>query len=317
MLKNALKLQSGALMPIIGLGTWQSKPGEVENAVKAAISMGYRHIDCARAYQNEGEVGTALKAKFDDGTVKREDLFITSKLWNTYHHPDDVMKSFQDSLELLGLDYVDLYLIHWPMAYKRGDVMFPKDDNGKFLYAEEIPFTDTWKALEELVSKGLCKSIGVSNFNQQQIEQILAMPNKVPVAVNQIELHPYLTQEPMVEFCKSKGIVVTAYSPLGSPQRPWVKETDPSVMDDPIVVEIANRYKKSPAQVLIRFAVERGIVVIPKSVTPSRIQANFESMNFELKPEDVRLLLNLNKNYRGCALEWIFDHKDHPFAVTS
>ncbi|XP_072042732.1 aldo-keto reductase 1B-like [Amphiura filiformis] len=284
--------------------------GNVTDAVKHAISVGYRHIDAAACYDNEQEVGAGIKAKIDDGTVKREDLFITTKIWNTDHHPDDVEAACQKSLDLLGLKYVDLYLIHWPMAYKRGKELFPKDADGKLQFAD-TDYVDTYKAMEKLVASGKCKAIGVSNFNKQQIERVMKAAS-IPVANLQIEMHPSLTQNDLVDFCQSKGITITAYSPLGSPDRPWIKDEDPRPLEDPVVKDIAAKKGKSAAQVLIRFALQRGVVCIPKSVTPSRIESNFESLNFELTPEEVKKLLALNRDFRGVALSSI-NHKDHPW----
>ncbi|XP_033633299.1 aldo-keto reductase family 1 member A1-A-like [Asterias rubens] len=298
-------------MPVLGLGTWKSKPGEVTNAVKVALDVGYRHIDCAAAYGNEPEVGLGLKAKIEDGTVKREDVFITSKLWSNMHHPDDVEGACRETLQQLGVEYLDLYLMHWPMAYQRGKEKFPKDANGKFIIAPEIHYKDTWIAMEQLVGGGLCKAIGVSNFNLSMIQEIQSI-SKVPISNLQIELHPYLTQDDLVKYCQDNNISVTAYSPLGSPDRPWVKETDPNLMADPEVVRIAEANQKSPAQVLIRFALQRGVNCIPKSVTPSRIKQNFQTLDFELSASDMKSLHDLNRNYRGCCLSWV-DHPHHPF----
>lgn len=305
-----LTLPSGNKIPILGLGTWKSKPGEVTAAVTAAIECGYRHVDCARAYENEEEVGAGIKAKVDDGTIKREDLFVTSKLWNTHHHPEDVEGACKQSLGFLGLDYLDLFLMHWPMAYKRGDRLFPKNDDGSWDFSD-THFVDTWKAMEKLVEKGLCKDIGVSNFNQNQLQEILDVC-KIKPANNQIELHPLLTQDDLVKFCTDNGVTVTSYSPLGSPDRPWVKDDDPRLMEDPTVVEIAKKKGKSPAQILIKFALDRGTICIPKSVTASRIQANFETLNFELNAQEMQQLKAMNRDYRAVGLEWI-SHPLHPF----
>ena len=170
MAKPSIQLFSGAPMPLLGLGTWKSKPGEVAAAVRCAIDVGYRHIDCAAAYGNEEEVGGALKEKLGAG-CKRDDLFVTSKLWNTFHHPEDVRPACLKTLKDLGLAYIDLYLIHWPTAFERGGELFPKNPDGTMRY-DNVPFTDTWKAMEKLVDEGLCKHIGLSNFNSKQIDQV-------------------------------------------------------------------------------------------------------------------------------------------------
>jgi len=306
-----VKLNNGLEIPIFGLGTWKSQPGEVEQAVKDAIDIGYRHIDCAFAYGNEKEVGAAIKSKVADRSVKRKDLWITSKLWNTYHRPDLVEKNVKMSLEDLGLDYLDLYLIHWPTAYLEDGEKFPKDAEGKILFSE-VDYMDTWRAMEGLVKKGLVKSIGLSNFNKAQITRVLAEGSVKP-AVLQIECHPYLNQSKLIDFAKSKGIAITAYSPLGSPDRPWAKPGDPQLMDDPKLIELAKKYNKTPAQVLLRYQVDREIITIPKSVTKSRILQNFSIFDFKLAAEDITYLNTFDCNGRLCPLTAGFGHKYHPF----
>jgi len=307
----SLKMNNGAEIPVFGLGTWKSKPGEVREAVENAIDVGYRMIDCALAYQNENEVGQAIATKVKQGVVKREDLFITSKLWNTYHRADLVPVCMKKTLTDLGLDYVDLYLIHWPMGYKEDGELFPKDADGKFLYSD-VDYLESWKAMEELVRLGLPPAIGFSNFNSDKISHVLANGTIKP-AMNQIECHPYLNQAKLIEWCRSKDILVTAYSPLGSPDRPWAKPTDPKLVEDPKLVALAKKYGKSPAQLILRWNAQRGVIIIPKTVSKSRLVENMSIYDFELSKADMELINGFDCNGRACHLEWAKDHKYWPF----
>lgn len=305
-------LNNGEKMPRLGLGTWKSKPGEVTQAVKDAIDAGYRHIDCAHVYQNENEVGEGIAAKIADGTVKREELFIVSKLWNTMHRPDLVKPALEATLKHLKLKYLDLYLIHWPMAYKEGDALFPELPNGKVAYSD-VDYLDTWKEMEKCVEAGLVKSIGVSNFNSRQLERLINSCKIKPVT-NQVECHPYLHQNRLAEHHRKFNVVLTAYSPLGSPDRPWAQPNDPKLLDEPKLKEIADKYNKEVAQILIRYQLEKGNLCIPKSVTKSRIISNADVFDFKLSAEDLSNIDAFDCNGRFVPLTNVKDHKYHPFA---
>ncbi|CAG9574051.1 unnamed protein product [Danaus chrysippus] len=310
--KNIIvKFSDGRKCPQLGLGTWKSKPGEVSQAVKDAIDIGYRHIDCAFVYGNEKEVGDAITEKIKEGVVKREDLFITSKLWNTFHRPDLVRGALMKSLQNLNLEYLDLYLIHWPQAYKEDGELFPADENGKIQFSD-VDYVDTWKALEPLQAEGLVKSLGVSNFNSRQLDRVLEIASIKPV-VNQVECHPYLIQRKLKEFCSSRGVMLAAYSPLGSPDRPWAKPDEPRLLDDARLKAIADRLGRTVAQVLIRYQLERGNIVVPKSVTRSRIESNFSVLDFQLSKEDLELIDSFDCNGRFVPMTASLGHKHHPF----
>lgn len=293
-------LNNGERIPILGLGTWKSAPGEVKRAVEDAIDAGYRHIDCAHYYLNEDEVGAAVNAKIAAGVVRRSDLFVTGKLWATDQRPNRVRPALLTTLNDLNTAYLDLFLMHVPFAFEYDpDGSFaPKDpETGALRFANDVDFVDTWRELERAVDDGLVRSIGISNFNRAQTERLLANCRIRP-ATNQIELHPYLTQIRLVEYLRKEGIVVTGYSPLGSPDRPWAKPDDPALLEHPIIQALAEKYHKSTAQILIRYQIERGIVVIPKSVTKARIVSNFNVFDFNLTAEDVEQINGFERNAR-------------------
>jgi alcohol dehydrogenase (NADP+) len=294
---KTLHFNNGNPMPILGLGTWKSQPGEVYEAVKTALRLGYRHIDCARIYGNEAEVGQALAESFAEQVVTRSDLWVTSKLWNDSHAPEDVQSGLAASLTDLQLDYLDLFLIHWPVCIKKGEG-FPLSKE-KLVALEELPVGATWEGMEALVDQGLCRHIGVSNFSLTKLQSLVASARIKP-EMNQVELHPYLQQTALLEYCQHQGIQMTAYSPLGSPDRPdSLKAADePVLMADPIIGQIASRHGVSPAQVLISWAIHRGTAVIPKSVNPERIAQNLAAAEVSLSPADLQAIAQLDRHRR-------------------
>lgn len=296
-MNNTLYFDDGGTMPQLGLGTWKSKPGEVYDAVREAIRVGYRHIDCAHLYGNEAEIGQALKDAMDKEGIKREALWITSKLWNNAHHPKHVKPALRVTLENLRLDYLDLYLMHWPVA-QREDSIFPENAMD-LISLEKLPLTETWRAMEECVDNGLTRYIGVSNFSARKLQLILEERRIKPI-MNQIELHPYLQQSALLDFCKENHVHVTAYSPLGSVDRPTVMKAknEPVLLEDSVIKAIAKRHHASPAQILIAWALHLGIAVVPKSVNPQRIRQNFESSKVILTESEMEEIAGLDLHRR-------------------
>ncbi|KAF5302643.1 hypothetical protein FQR65_LT08484 [Abscondita terminalis] len=308
---QSVTLNDGSQMPLLGLGTSRALTNDIIEAVKAAIDLGYRHFDCAFIYRNEKDIGEGLAAKLSEGVVKREDLFITSKVWNTYHRPGVVETALRNTLKDLGLDYVDLYLIHWPTGYKEEASSDLPVDDAKPNYSD-YDYVDTWKAMEEIKKKGLAKSIGVSNFNKYQLERILENA-EIPPTVNQVECHPYLNQNKLIKFCKSKNIQIVAYSPFASPGRFSELPNYTKVFEIPAIKEIAEKYKKTPAQVILRWQIQRQVVVIPKSVNIKRIKENCEIFDFEISKEDMENIDGLNTDTRFIWLNAAMNHKYYPF----
>nr|WP_074674044.1 aldo/keto reductase [Maribacter dokdonensis] len=289
---TTLKFRNNDEMPILGLGTFRSEPNEVYNAVLSAIKIGYRHIDCAAAYGNEKEVGNAIAEAIKQGLVTREDLWVTSKLWNASHGEENVIPALHQTLEDLQLEYLDLYLIHWPVALKKGTEMPEKASD--FVPLSEVPLTNTWKGMEAVLEQGLAKHIGVSNFNENQLKEIIATAVHQP-EMNQVEMHPFLQQEALQSFCVQNDMLLTAYAPLGS----LVDENSKlRLLENDTIKNIANARNMSPAQVALAYTIQRGIAVIPKSINGARLLQNLETLNHTLTEEDMSLLKDLDKGHR-------------------
>ena len=290
------EFSNGDQMPLLGLGTWKSAPGEVGEAVFTALALGYRHLDCAAIYGNEEEIGAALRRAFAEGIVSREELWITSKLWCNRHREEEVELGARASIEALGVEYLDLYLVHWPVAV-RFDVVGPSGPDD-FLSLDEVPLEETWAGMTAALELGLTRHIGVSNYNLDHLRTHAQFA--CPPEVNQVELYPYLQQRALVEGCRALGILPTAYSPLGSMDRPQAMkgEDEPLLLEDETVAAIAAEQGASPAQILIAWAIQRGTAVIPKSVHPGRLAENLAAAALTLTDGQMERLGVLDRPFR-------------------
>ncbi|XP_058453148.1 1,5-anhydro-D-fructose reductase-like [Malaya genurostris] len=314
-----VKLLSGYEIPLIGLGTYLTKGEAGVKAIKEAIDIGYRHIDTAYRYGNERDVGRAVREKLEEGYVKREDLFITTKLWNTFHHPEHVEEAFHRSLNNLNLNYVDLYLMHMPMGlvfrgFKEQDLV-SYDSSGK-VECSDVDYCDTWKAMEKLIHSGKVRSIGVSNFNSNQLERLLSIASIRPVT-NQIECNPGFTQKSLIEFCRSLDITVTAFSPMGRANRSdSSNQVTANVLTDPEVATIGAKYGKTNAQIVLRYLIDSGTIPVPKPSNRTEMLQNIDIFDFRLTPEDSALMDRFDNGKRAVPLKYYSHHRDYPFEET-
>lgn len=305
--ETTIPTADGGALPAVGLGTWKIPDDRLPTLIPEAVKAGYRHFDCACDYGNEEAVGAGIAAALGDGLCRREDLWITSKLWNTYHHPDHVRAACEKSLADLGLDELDLYLVHFPVALAHVPIaeryppgwFFDPDAENPAMKPVKIPYADTWGAMEELVDAGLVKRIGVCNLATAALRELLATARIRP-AVQQVEMHPYLTQERLLRYCREENIAVTAFSPFGaSSYLPLdMAGENENVLRDPAVAEIAEARGKTPGQIVLRWGVQRGTAVIPKTQTVSHLEDNIALFDFALSEEEMGRIDGLNRNRR-------------------
>jgi len=304
---KTIKLSGDSHMPSVGLGTWKVESGRVTDLVCEAVQVGYRHFDCACDYGNEPGVGAGLTQVLRNGLCRREDLWVTSKLWNTYHDPKHVRLACERSLHDLKLDVLDLYLVHFPiaLAFVPFDLHYPPgwfhdpDAPEPKMKPEGVPIAETWGAMEELMAAGLVKRIGVRNFGTSLLRDLLSYASVRP-AVLQIELHPFLTQEKLLQFCHEEGIAVTGFSPLGAQSyfSLGMAQEDESVFDTEVARQLASRHGRTPAQILLRWGIQRGVAVIPKTSQRARLEENLTIFDFELTDGEMQSISGLDRGRR-------------------
>ena len=263
------------MIPALGFGTLIPDSLATRQATRTALEVGFRHLDCAERYGNEEAVGDAIQAALKAGMLRREDVFVTTKLWNTNHRPERVKPAFDASCQRLQLNYVDCYLIHTPFAFRPGDEQDPRDEHGQVIYDSEVTLVDTWRALERLVDDGRCRAIGLSDVSLEKLREIVSIARIKP-AVVQVESHPYLPEWDLLDYCREQGIILLAFAALGH-------GLSPRVVDAPVITSIAQRLHKTPAQVALSWAVQRGTAILTTSTKPHQIQENFE---VSILPED-------------------------------
>ncbi|XP_015795081.1 1,5-anhydro-D-fructose reductase-like isoform X2 [Tetranychus urticae] len=291
-------LSDGRRIPAVGLGTYKMKDEEVKDIIDyALLEAGYQHIDAAWIYENERPIGQAVNRILDSGKLKREDIWITSKCWNDSHERSQVMSACKRSLENLGLEYLDLYLVHWPMGYS--------NDPESGLKISDVDYLETWKGMEDVFRAGLAKSIGVSNFNIDQLERLHANCNIKP-AVNQFEVHPYLSNCELVDYCKSQSVHVTAYTPIG-------KGGSSNLSKDPVLVQLSYKYNKTWAQIALRYNIQRGISVVPKTSNKDRLVENISIFDFELTGPEMDAIRDIDREQRMVTFDATKNHPFYPF----
>lgn len=322
---DKVRLSSGHLMPVVGLGTWQAASDTITRAVLFALNIGYRHFDTAYNYKNEEAIGYALEKWCEAEGNTRENLFVTTKLPHVANRPSDVEKYLSKSLKLLRLNYVDLYLVHMPFTFvadETGDAPAKNEDG--YVELDKTDHIAVWREMEKQVKAGKVRSIGVSNFNRKQLERLCKEATIQPSCL-QIELHAALQQKELRDFCKEKNIIVTAYSPLGSPgsrqhfqDKYKLSVVPPDLLNNEVVKELANKYERTPAQILLRHLIQLGVVIIPKSTNSTRIAENAEVFDFKLSDDDMNKMSTLDQGSEGRILNFLFfkgveNHPEYPF----
>lgn len=292
-----LQFSNNDKIPMLGLGTWKSAKGEIYQTVRKAIEIGYRHFDCALIYGNEHEIGQAISDAINNKEVTRNELWITSKLWNNRHKKVDIQPTIEITLDSLKLEYLDLYLIHWPVALLNS-VNYPKDGS-EMIDLKHIPLVETWQGMIALKENNLTKHIGVSNFSIKKINELINETGVCPEAL-QLELHPFLQQNKIVDFANANNIILTGFCPLGSSDRPINRITagEPKLFENKSIIDIAQEKGNTPAQIMLAWAINRGTSVIPKSVNPQRLKENIEAADIELTPLEMEKINQLDQHYR-------------------
>lgn len=304
---QSIRLTDGSRLPSVGLGLWKIAKENTAQMVQAAIAAGYRHLDSACDYGNEIQTGEGIQRSLASGLCKREDLWVTSKLWNTYHRHEHVRPAIERTLRDLQLDYLDLYLVHFPITlkyipfeqrYPPGWFYDPAQTNPR-MEIDSVPISETWGAMEDLVRAGLCKQIGVSNFGTSLIRDLLSYATVRPTVL-QVESHPYLAQEKLLRYCQQEQIAYTAFSPLGAGSyvELGMATSSDSVLCEPMICQLAAKYNKSPAQVSLRWAIQRGTAIVPKTSRAERLAENIDLFNFELTNDEMSLISGLDRNRR-------------------